>query len=108
MRRLLLIFCLCLLPLAAACTPILPTNSDFLACVRNHESHGEYDVVSPSGIYHGAYQFDQTTWDNAALQAGQPNLIGWPAELVDPYHQDLVAQALYEAAGPGPWNGSGC
>ena len=33
------------------------------AALRNCESSGRYDAISPSGRYRGAYQFSQATWD---------------------------------------------
>ena len=35
---------------------------DMWAALRNCESGGAYDIVSGSGRYRGAYQFDQSTW----------------------------------------------
>jgi hypothetical protein len=37
-----------------------------LAAIRACESTNNYQAVSPSGKYRGAYQFDQPTWDRFA------------------------------------------
>jgi len=77
----------------------------FLACVRQRESGGNYGAVSPDGLYRGAYQFHQATWDNTARMAGRPDLVGVPANLAGPGDQDLLAITLYRAAGSAPWGG---
>jgi hypothetical protein len=76
-----------------------------LACIRQRESGGNYAAVSANGIYRGAYQFSQSTWNGAASLAGRPDLIGVPPNLVAPANQDAVALAEYEAAGLAPWGG---
>jgi hypothetical protein len=77
----------------------------FLACVRMRESGGNYGAVSPDGLYRGAYQFHQSTWNNVASMAGRPDLIGVPPNLASPSDQDLLAVTLYRAAGAAPWGG---
>lgn len=77
----------------------------FLACVRARESGGNYGAVSPDGLYRGAYQFHQATWDNTARMAGRPDLVGVPANLAGAGDQDLLAITLYRAAGSAPWGG---
>src|SRR5262249_58801799 len=57
--------------LAAGCFPGGSTggslsthhNDPFLTCVRQRESGGRYQIDSANGLYHGAYQFLQSTWD---------------------------------------------
>ena len=78
----------------------------FLACVRARESGGNYGAVSPDGLYRGAYQFHQATWDNTARMAGRPDLVGVPPNLAGAGDQDLLAITLYRAAGSAPWGGS--
>jgi muramidase (phage lysozyme) len=76
-----------------------------LACIRQRESGGNYSAVSANGLYHGAYQFLQSTWNGAAQLAGRPDLVGVPPEKAAPADQDAVALALYRASGLGPWGG---
>lgn len=91
---------------APAPPPPASGEAAFLACVRMRESGGNYGAVSPDGLYRGAYQFHQATWNNVASMAGRPDLIGVPANLASPADQDLLAVTLYRAAGPAPWGGS--
>jgi len=84
-----------------------PHHDDpFLSCVRARESGGNYGIVSASGQYLGAYQFLQSTWNAAAANFGQPDLVGVPANHATPYDQDDVAWRLYIAVGNGPWGGN--
>ena len=82
-------------------------NDPFLACTRAHESDsaGGYSAVSAGGTYRGAYQFDRSTWDNAARLAGRADLVGLDPAAAAPADQDLVAMALYRASGTSPWGG---
>jgi hypothetical protein len=73
--------------------------------VRRRESGGNYSAVSPGGLYMGAYQFSQGTWNQAAQIAGRPDLVGQRPNLVAPAAQDAVALAYYNAVGPAPWGG---
>lgn len=84
-------------------TPPLPTLPPFLRCVIQVESGGDYQAVSPTGQYMGAFQFSQPTWNYAAQLAGKPQLIGVPPYAASPYDQDLLAIALYDADGEQPW-----
>ena len=83
-----------------------PSAAAVLACIRQRESGGNYAAVSANGIYRGAYQFSQATWDSAARHAGRPDLVGHPPNLVAPADQDAVALDLYEWQGLAPWGGS--
>ena len=65
------------------------------AGLRQCESSGNYQAVSPSGLYRGAYQFDLGTW---ATVGGS----GDPA-LASPAEQDHRAQVLWSQRGPSPW-----
>jgi Transglycosylase-like domain len=80
--------------------PLLPP---FLQCVKQAESGGNYNAVSPGGTYMGAFQFSQATWDMAAALAGLPGLVGVPPNQATPAQQDAVALALYTADGEQPW-----
>src|SRR4051794_25778845 len=79
----------------------------FLACTRAHESDtsGGYGAVSSGGAYHGAYQFQQDTWDAAVAGAGYGEYAGVPADQVPPDVQDAAAVHLYSVSGNSPWGG---
>ncbi len=85
--------------------PATPQELAALACIRQRESGGNYAIVSANGLYHGAYQFLQSTWNGAAQMAGRPDLVGVPPEKAAPADQDAVALALYRASGLAPWGG---
>jgi peptidoglycan hydrolase CwlO-like protein len=80
-------------------------NHPFLVCTRAHESNGIYSVVSPSGLYFGAYQFARETWDVTAIHAGRSDLVGVLPNTASEYDQDALAWALYQWQGNTPWNG---
>jgi peptidoglycan hydrolase CwlO-like protein len=80
-----------------------PTLPSFLQCVIQAESGGDYGAVSPGGTYLGAFQFSQATWNEAALLAGLPQLVGVPPNQASPADQDALAIALYSADGEQPW-----
>jgi peptidoglycan hydrolase CwlO-like protein len=75
----------------------------FLVCARQAESSGNYDAISPSGTYMGAFQFSQSTWDEAADMAGMPQLVGVPPNEASAADQNALAIALYDADGEQPW-----
>jgi ribosomal protein L36 len=81
---------------------------DFLSCVRNRESGGDYRVRNQgdSGAA-GAYQFLQGTWDSIAASRGRFDLVGIDPAQASPGDQDAMAQALYAQQGAAPWGG-GC
>jgi hypothetical protein len=83
------------------------SSGDALACIRAHESDtsGGYQAVSAGGTYRGAYQFLQSTWDNAAGAAGRADLVGADPASVAPADQDAVAAYLYSQVGSQPWGG---
>jgi len=80
-----------------------PTLPPFLQCVVRVESGGDYGAVSPDGLYRGAFQFAQGTWNEAAQLAGLPGLVGEQANLASKPDQDTLAVALYNADGKQPW-----
>jgi hypothetical protein len=93
-------------PPAAAPSPVpggMPQLPPFLRCVIQAESGGNYQAISPTGQYMGAFQFAQPTWNEAARLAGIPSLIGVPPYKASPRDQDLLAIALYNADGEQPW-----
>lgn len=80
----------------------------FLQCVVQAESGGNYGAVSPNGLYMGAFQFSQPTWNSAAQAAGRPDLIGVPPNLASKADQDTLAVVLYSLDGSQPWLGDRC
>jgi len=80
-----------------------PALNSFLQCVVQAESGGDYQAVSPTGTYMGAFQFSQSTWNDAAMLAGLPTLVGVPPDEASPAEQDELAVALYAADGSAPW-----
>jgi peptidoglycan hydrolase CwlO-like protein len=90
-------------PVAPASTGGVPQLNAFLRCVVQAESSGNYQAISPTGQYMGAFQFSQPTWNEAARLAGMPTLIGVPPYRASPRDQDLLAIALYNADGEQPW-----
>ena len=80
----------------------------FLACVKQHESGGNYGAVNPNGQYFGAYQFGQPTWNATANHAGRLDLVNVRPDHAAPADQDAMARVLYEWQGQTPWDGDGC
>jgi hypothetical protein len=85
-----------------------PALNPFLQCVVQAESDGDYQVVSPNGLYFGAFQFSQSTWNFAAQAAGRPDLVGVPPNQASKADQDTLAVALYSLDGERPWLGDRC
>jgi len=85
-----------------------PALNPFLQCVVQAESGGDYQAVSPNGLYMGAFQFAQPTWNTAAQAAGRPDLVGVPPNEASKADQDTVAVALYALDGERPWLGDRC
>ena len=85
-----------------------PALNPFLQCVVQAESGGNYQAVSPNGLYMGAFQFAQGTWNTAAQAAGLAYLVGVPPNEASKAEQDTVAVALYALDGDQPWLGDRC
>jgi hypothetical protein len=85
-----------------------PALNPFLSCVIQAESGGNYGIVSPNGLYLGAFQFSQPTWDSAASAAGLGLLVGVPPNHTSKPEQDTVAVALFSLDGQRPWLGDRC
>ena len=85
-----------------------PPLNTFLSCVVQAESGGDYGVVSPNGLYMGAFQFSQPTWNTAAQAAGLGLLVGVPPNLATRAEQDTVAVTLFALDGQQPWLGDRC
>lgn len=85
-----------------------PALNPFLACVVQAESGGNYGIVSPNGLYMGAFQFSQSTWNSAAAAAGLGLLVGVHPNQATKPEQDTVAVALFALDGQQPWLGDRC
>ncbi|MHB1139335.1 MAG: transglycosylase family protein [Microthrixaceae bacterium] len=72
-----------------------PAESATLARIRHCESRGNYSIVSASGRYRGAYQFNYGTW--AAVGGSGDPAAASPAE------QDYRALLLLRQRGTRPW-----
>ena len=72
--------------------------------LRDCESSDDYTAVSisPAGLYRGAYQFVQHTWDGVA-ERHFPWLIGKDPIEVEPWWQDAMTRALWSERGRQPW-----
>lgn len=81
--------------LGLARTASADPGGDDWARLRHCESSGRYDIVSASGKYYGAYQFDLPTWRSVGGR-GLPHQAA-PAE------QDFRALYLYRMRGWQPW-----
>lgn len=69
--------------------------ADKWEALRFCESTHNYEAISPSGIYRGAYQFDIATWRTVG---GDGDPIQAPPE-----EQDARARELYARRGDQPW-----
>jgi peptidoglycan hydrolase CwlO-like protein len=85
-----------------------PALPPFLACVVQAESGGNYQAVSPNGLYRGAFQFSQSTWNFAAEEAHRPDLVGVPPNQASKADQDTLAVTLFTLDGERPWLGDRC
>ena len=83
---------------AASAYPAGTTASGW-AALRKCESGGNYSIVSASGTYMGAYQFDQQTWNNNAPSG----YVGVRPHHAPSHIQDRAAFTLYERRGSSPW-----
>lgn len=78
----------------------------FLACVRRHESGGNYQAQNPTSTASGAYQYLRSTWLTMSARAGHA---GYPtARSAPPWVQDAVAVYTVNAGWRSAWNGTGC
>jgi hypothetical protein len=85
-----------------------PSLPPFLRCVVQAESGGNYQAISPNGLYRGAFQFSQATWNAAAEAAGLPQLVGVSPNEASRAAQDTLAVTLYDLDGEQPWLGDRC
>ena len=66
-------------------------DAAILACIRKHESGGNYRAVNPSGKYRGAYQMDRNYAPTWAKRAGFGEWSGTTPDRWPPSVQDAVA-----------------
>jgi hypothetical protein len=93
---------------APADAPSGGNDGDFLSCVRQRESRGDYSVHNTEGSgAAGAYQFMPGTWNAVADGAGRSDLVGVDPAAASPEDQDAMANQLYATQGAAPWGG-GC
>jgi hypothetical protein len=85
-----------------------PALNPFLSCVVQAESGGNYGIVSPNGLYMGAFQFSQPTWNSAVQAAGLGLLVGVPPNRASRAEQDTAAVTLFSLDGQQPWLGDRC
>lgn len=91
---------------AAPAAPAHTPPGGFLACVRRHESGGNYQAENPVSTASGAYQFLDSTWRTMSARAGHS---GWGhAASAPPWVQDAVAQFTVDSGWRSAWNGTGC
>jgi hypothetical protein len=81
-------------------------EANFLACVRQRESRGDYTAVDPSGTFMGAYQIYQGGWDAVARSIGRTDLVGVKPNRAAPADQDTIALAMLRQYGKSPWGGA--
>ena len=95
--------------IAALQTPAAPAHNPpggFLACVRAHESGGNYQAKNPNSTASGAYQFLDSTWRTMSARAGHS---GWGSARSAPsWVQDAVAIYTVNSGWRSAWNGTGC
>lgn len=72
----------------------LVRSGDILACIRAHESGGDYSANTGNG-YYGAYQFSPATWRSVGGS-------GLPSD-ASPAEQDRRALMLAQRSGWGQW-----
>lgn len=90
----------------AAATPAHNPPGGFLACVRRHESGGNYQAQNPTSTASGAYQYLRSTWLTMSARAGHG---GYPtARSAPPWVQDAVAIYTVNSGWASAWNGTGC
>ena len=78
------------------------TTEEQWHALRQCESTQNYQAISKSGRYRGAYQFYQRTWDWVA-EMHYPDLVGVDPIDASPSDQDKMAYKLYEINGWDPW-----
>ncbi len=83
---------------APAAITAAPSLAAVWACIRQHESGGNYADASGGG-YYGAYQFLPSTWNSAMIALGLHQYANGRADLAPPWVQDRAAQWLQARSG---------
>ena len=91
---------------ASAAPPAHNPPAGFLACVRRHESGGNYQAKNPTSTASGAYQFLDSTWRTMSARAGHSGY--GSARHAPPAVQDAVAIYTVNSGWRSAWNGTGC
>jgi hypothetical protein len=95
--------------LQAQAAPAAPAHNPpggFLACVRRHESGGNYQAKNPVSTASGAYQYLDSTWRTMSARAGHSGY--GSARSAPPWVQDAVAVYTVNSGWSSAWNGTGC
>ena len=80
------------------------TTPEMWLQLRMCESGNNYHASSSGGMYRGAYQFAQSTWNTiAASTPSLTRLVGVDPATAAPVDQDSMAYTLYEMRGKSPW-----
>lgn len=74
-----------------------------LACIRKHESGGNYKAINSTGKFRGAYQFHQGYAPAWAERYGYPEWAGKPSNLWPPAVQDSIAYQMGKNNRYAPW-----
>ena len=90
----------------SAAPPAHTPPGGFLACVRRHESGGNYQAKNPVSTASGAYQFLDSTWRTMSARAGHSGY--GSARHAPPAVQDAVAIYTVNSGWRSAWNGTGC
>jgi hypothetical protein len=91
--------------------PTAPSGSvaSTFACIRQHESGGNYaNADTGHNGHYGAYQYSPTTWNYSAKSAGYGQYANGRADLAPPAVQDAVSIWLQATHGWSAWYGDGC
>jgi hypothetical protein len=95
--------------LQAQAAPAAPAHNPpggFLACVRAHESGGNYRAENPTSTASGAYQYIDSSWRTLSARAGYGGYSH--AASAPPAVQDAVAIYTVNSGWASAWNGTGC
>jgi hypothetical protein len=84
----------------------VPPSEALLGCIRKYETGHGWDTrgdYTANGRYKGAYQFAQSTWNEAARTSVHTDWIGRNPATAPHEIQDSLAGHLYRQQGLRPW-----